>query len=485
MKAHKILLFYIVFILIISIFSNALAFDWFGNQDFAGSNKYTNSNRIIGSNFTANGSGVCYGITAYLEHDGGYTGDAKFGIYYASNWTRLGFTGPSPIGGKGPKFWESQNLISEVNIVEGTKYLLVSWAELDLTDRAYMHYDTADNEHCVDITTFNGFPNTLSPDFYGSYNFTIYARCNYTDVWENTCPSSSSESPTNNTAGIDIDGDWSISITDIDGNTTDGQLWCQQTDTYYNWSGLSNGTKTLVLSTLDYLTEYKIYCNYSDENCNKYEWYFFTTEGEIWENTCPTSSGLTIANSTENVTINTWWNVTITDIDGNTTSGFINCSSGNETSWSNQANGTRSLELNGLSYSTNYTIWLNFSDEHCNKYEWYWFITEDEEEIPAYNLSDYMNRTELNETFLSAYLNFQEELFVMVIALALLVLGISKKDSIIGFLCCYSALFLLLGSLADGIFVNISGTIIIILIFISGAIGTYKVYLAKREGRSE
>jgi len=107
-----------------------------------------------------------------------------------------------------------------------------------------------------------------------------------------------------------------------------------------------------------------------------------TVEEPSWENTCPSSSSESPSNKTINVSINVgYWNVTINDADGNATSGTINCSGIANMSWSSQANGTRSLTLQTLSYNTNYTVWLNFTDGHCDVNETYWFITEAEQTI--------------------------------------------------------------------------------------------------------
>lgn len=91
---------------------------------------------------------------------------------------------------------------------------------------------------------------------------------------------------------------------------------------------------------------------------------------------CPESSGFSIANKSANVDINIgYWNVTIEDPEGANTNGSINCSNGNTTIWTEQPNGTRTLNLSQLDYGTNYTVWLNFTDGECNVSETFWFTT--------------------------------------------------------------------------------------------------------------
>ena len=95
-------------------------------------------------------------------------------------------------------------------------------------------------------------------------------------------------------------------------------------------------------------------------------------------NNCPSSSSLSIANKSTDVSISVgFWNVSISDSDGNNTNGSIECSNGDNTTWSDLGNGTRSLSLSTLSYDTNYTVWLNYTDGNvsCSMNESYWFTT--------------------------------------------------------------------------------------------------------------
>jgi hypothetical protein len=99
-----------------------------------------------------------------------------------------------------------------------------------------------------------------------------------------------------------------------------------------------------------------------------------------WSNTCPVSSSESPVNQSTGVSANIgYWNVSINDADGNTTTGNITCSNGNWSNWSDQGSGIQSCNLSTLSAITNYTVWLNFSDAYgCSVNETYWFITEPE-----------------------------------------------------------------------------------------------------------
>ncbi|MBN1281148.1 MAG: hypothetical protein JXA00_05820 [Candidatus Thermoplasmatota archaeon] len=97
----------------------------------------------------------------------------------------------------------------------------------------------------------------------------------------------------------------------------------------------------------------------------------------LWSNTCPLASDEHPSNQSTNVSIYVgWWNVTISDHDGNVTSGTLDCSNGESIAWTDQPNGTRSLPLSPLLPATTYTVWLNFTDGQCEVNETYWFTTE-------------------------------------------------------------------------------------------------------------
>jgi hypothetical protein len=69
------------------------------------------------------------------------------------------------------------------------------------------------------------------------------------------------------------------------------------------------------------------------------------------------------------------WEVDIIQYLGNLTSGTIECSNGNNMSWTNQPNGTRTLIFGSLEYETIYTIWVNATDGEYFFNESYWFKT--------------------------------------------------------------------------------------------------------------
>ena len=73
------------------------------------------------------------------------------------------------------------------------------------------------------------------------------------------------------------------------------------------------------------------------------------------------------------------WSIPINDPQGDTFSWTINCSNGQKNSATGATNGTKSLSLTGLTYSTTYKIWVNATDPAgSNLYtrRWYIFTTK-------------------------------------------------------------------------------------------------------------
>jgi hypothetical protein len=119
-----------------------------------------------------------------------------------------------------------------------------------------------------------------------------------------------------------------------------------------------------------------VWVNFTDRHCDVNESFWFVTES--WINSCPVSSAESPANESVGVPVDVGlWSVFISDVDGNETNGTIECSNGESTSWVNLLDGTRSLSLSLLDYSTTYTVWVNFTDRHCDVNESFWFVTED------------------------------------------------------------------------------------------------------------
>ena len=71
------------------------------------------------------------------------------------------------------------------------------------------------------------------------------------------------------------------------------------------------------------------------------------------------------------------WQIPINDPDGDDFDWNIDCSNGQYNSANDDTNGTKSLSLSGLSFSTTYTVWVNASDGFASSTrEWFTFTTK-------------------------------------------------------------------------------------------------------------
>ena len=114
-------------------------------------------------------------------------------------------------------------------------------------------------------------------DEYGAETKEWYTFTTKDEPWVNSCPVSSGVSPTNMSEDVSINvGQWSVDITDADGNKTSGNISCSN-GKEVNWSDLENGTRTLDLGSLNYNTKYTIYLNYTDGQCTVNETFWFIT----------------------------------------------------------------------------------------------------------------------------------------------------------------------------------------------------------------
>jgi len=171
-----------------------------------------------------------------------------------------------------------------------------------------------------------------------------------------------------------------VNCSDYDGDTMNATWWWKNNSIWYQFGTNSSFTDSNISQTnanfSGYLTTYNWSLNLTDGTSWVNNTYSFTTT-DVWVNTCPESSNATPANGSQHIDVDVgFWNITITDVDGNLTSGSIECSCGNSTSWVNQADGIKSLEINQtLNWSTTYTIYVNYTDGHCIKNETFNFTT--------------------------------------------------------------------------------------------------------------
>ena len=192
----------------------------------------------------------------------------------------------------------------------------------------------------------------------------------------NQPPVFGSPSPSNGSSHNPLIINWSIPINDSEGDLFNWTIQCsnaQATSDAYD----INGTKLLVLSGLTNLTTYKVWVNATDSggsNLTARRWYVFTTEG----NDPPVFGSPTPSNGSINISLDFTWSILISDPEGYPISWTIQCSNGQNASGSLETNGTKSLVLSGLAYSTVYTVWVNATDPTGGGFftrEWYTFRT--------------------------------------------------------------------------------------------------------------
>jgi hypothetical protein len=96
-----------------------------------------------------------------------------------------------------------------------------------------------------------------------------------------------------------------------------------------------------------------------DNGGNSGSAYVFTKKSE---NEPPIFGTPTPLNGSINNLLNLTWNIPINDPEGDAFSWTIQCSNGQVNSGTGASNGTKSLVLSGLLYSTSYKVWINATD---------------------------------------------------------------------------------------------------------------------------
>ena len=118
-------------------------------------------------------------------------------------------------------------------------------------------------------------------------------------------------------------------------------------------------------------------------------WSFNNTDG-VWSNNSAGANATTIANQiptygtpsptngSTSQPLSLTWSIEINDPEGDSFGWEIECSNGQRSSGGGY-NGTKSLPISGLAYSTTYTVWVNSTDYYGGiKRVWYHFGTRDQ-----------------------------------------------------------------------------------------------------------
>ncbi|HWR27596.1 MAG TPA: VCBS repeat-containing protein, partial [Candidatus Thermoplasmatota archaeon] len=225
-------------------------------------------------------------------------------------------------------------------------------------------------------TSYKVWVNATDPDGSGLTIrrwFTFTTKANDPPVFD-------SPSLTNNSIGNSLGFTWGIPINDPDGNSFNWRIQCSNGQSA-NANSASNGTKSLSLSGLASSTMYTVWVNATDPAGSGLwtrQWFTFITQG-IGGNSPPEFGTPSPANGSSGNRLYFNWNIPVNDPEGTDFSWTIQCNNGQTTSGTSANNGTKSLFLSGLAYSTSYKIWVNATDptgstQYTRK--WYTFTTE-------------------------------------------------------------------------------------------------------------
>lgn len=184
--------------------------------------------------------------------------------------------------------------------------------------------------------------------------------------------------PANRSTGVSISADLSWNCSDPDNDTL-------TYDVYFGTTSppkkiVTNQSKTsydpgIMNYTIKYYWQIIAWDNHSETSIGP-QWEF-TTETNV--NTPPVFGTPSPANGSINNPLSLTWSIPINDHDGDLFSWTIQCSNGQKTNKTSASNGTKSLSLLGLAYSTTYKVWVNATDPNGSGLytrKWYTFKTK-------------------------------------------------------------------------------------------------------------
>jgi len=212
----------------------------------------------------------------------------------------------------------------------------------------------------VNATRYMVWVNTTDPTGSGLYTRRWYIFTTTSNqTTNNKPPVFGTPSPANGSAGNLLSLTWSIPLSDPEGNTC---TWTIQSSNKQVTGGtsLTNGTKTLTLSSLTSATTYKIWVNATDplgSGLYTRRWYTFTTKTTQTNNTPPIFGTPSPANGSAGNPLSLTWSIPLSDPEGNTFTWTIQCN-GQTNSATGASNGTKTLPLSGLSNATSYRVWV-------------------------------------------------------------------------------------------------------------------------------
>lgn len=198
---------------------------------------------------------------------------------------------------------------------------------------------------------------------------------------ENDAPNLNNELPSDTSTDVNIThpsnpanpGKLLIGISDIEGDLFNWSITTSPNVGSNSGSYGSNGSYNVSV-TLDYATLYTWSVHTEDTWSNEWtnESYTFTTEDP--PNEKPNYGTPSPTNGSTGRPLALTWSILISDAEGDDIDWSIECGNGQTNSDTGVGNGTRSLDISGLAYGTEYTIWVNASDDGSGLTNRSWFI---------------------------------------------------------------------------------------------------------------
>ena len=230
-------------------------------------------------------------------------------------------------------------------------------------------------------TTYKVWVNATDPAGSNLYTRRWYTFTTKTNLVNNP-PLFGVPSPANGSTRNLLNLTWSIPINDPEGNTVLHGLYSAATDKLIVGVVHLMEQSLLSLSGLKNSTTYKVWVNATDpagSNLYTRRWYTFTTK----TNLPPVFVTPSPANGSTGNPLGFTWSIPISDPQGNPFSWTINCSNGQKNSSTSATNGTKSISLTNLAYSTTYKVWVNATDPTgSNLYTRRWFTFTTKTNLP-------------------------------------------------------------------------------------------------------
>lgn len=145
-----------------------------------------------------------------------------------------------------------------------------------------------------------------------------------------------------------------------------------------------------------------------------YQAWSWNETDSVWSTTYASDNNTTSANSAPSYgtpsptngstgqALSLIWSILINDSDADSFNWWINCSHGETNSSNDDTNGTKNLSISGLSYSTQYTVWVNTTDSYDWTREWFTFTTQGANNPPTQSSQKIWNSTTSTEWSLNA-----------------------------------------------------------------------------------